>query len=318
MPRFLHLTVLLLLLISSYGWAQSEIIDDEIKNNIASTTGVITFLTSQESVSGGIYHIGPPNKPDSEFTTFKLPYHHAYKMREDGSRWSMLMGYGRFDMLQEYDLSEGRATSRWEANSFSVGLGYSNQVEQKVRWFGNLELAYTQIYHHYNIPNPQAIKAKQRNNLGDLEFDWHTDTLSLIPSAGLRIPITPKLPGWFYEPKMVYLYTHSIFEEHRLEEVSASSGLIINRINFGEPWRFDFETWGLALNPQINRTDTLGTVGEGLQTSHWYEANLNFRLKSNEKSWWDGLEYGFSILKGEHFNGGQLSIGFSLDRLFGN
>ena len=74
MPRFLHLTVLLLLLISSYGWAQSEIIDDEIKNNIASTTGVITFLTSQESVSGGIYHIGPPinliqNLPLSNYPT---------------------------------------------------------------------------------------------------------------------------------------------------------------------------------------------------------------------------------------------------------
>lgn len=303
------------------SFAQTEAIDNEIEKNIASTTAVITFLTSQESVSGGIYYVGPPNKPDSEFSTLKLPYRHAYPIHEDGSRLFMLLGYGRFDMKQEYQLTTGNATSRWEANSFSIGTGYSNRVDKTIRWFANIEAAYTQIYHHYNIPSSEAVRTTESRSLGDLEFDWHTDTLSLIPSVGLRVPLSPyskKLEGWSYEPKIVYLYTHSIFEENNLEEVSASSGLLVNRLNFGEPWHFDFETWGVAINPQFNRTDAFGSVGDGLKTNFWYEANLNFRLKSFDKAWWNGLEYGFSILQGEHFNGGQLSIGFSLDRFFGS
>lgn len=316
MRKILFTVPLCFFSIASDANTQTDIIDREVEKNIAATTGVITFLTSQESVSGGIYRVGAPDNPDSEFTTFKLPYRHTYKMHDDGSRWSMLLGYGRFDMKQEYDLDTGTATSTWEANSISTGVGYSNRVDDSVRWFSHLELAYTQIYHRYKIPTIQKqIRNDDPPMLGNLKFNWHTDTLSIIPSIGLKVPV---YKDWYYQPKILYLHTESIFEEHDLEQVSASSGLIVNRINFGEPWTFHFDSWGIALNPQLNRSDALGAVGDGLQTSFWYEVNLNFRLKSYDNDWWDGLEYGFSVLHGEHFNGGQLSIGFSLDRFLSN
>lgn len=302
----------------SVSFVQAETLDEEVSNTIASTTGVITFLTSQASVSGGVYFVGPPNKPDLQFTTFKLPYRHAYPLHEDGSRWSMLIGYGRFDMTKEYDLENGSATSKWGANSLSAGIGYSNRIDRRIRWFTQLETAYTQIDHRYSLDSPDPVAFDNGRSLGDVGFNWHTTTLSFIASAGVRIPFDKPLQGWMYEPKVMYLYSKSIFENNSLEQVSANSGLFVNRLNFGEPWQFNFDTWGVAINPQISRTDAFGAVSQGLQTFYWYETNLNFRLKDYEKkAWWDGLEYGFSVLQGANFNGGQLSIGFSFNSLFG-
>lgn len=298
--------------------AQTPVIDEEIKRNIATTTGVITFLTSQESLSAGIYSIGKEGPTQSNFSTFKLPYRKQYDMHKDGSQWSMLMGYGRFDMEQDYDISEGTAKSDWQANSLSVGIGYSKGFpNDKARWFAKMEMAYTQIDHQYTIPDNTNYHFSSKDpSFGQLRFSWKTDTLSLIPSAGLVIPVSETFEEWRYEPKITYLYTNSIFEKNDLAEVSASSGMLINRLNFGEPWRFDFTDWAVSLNPQVNRTDVVGEVGAGLSTNHWYEANLNFILRAPTETWWDGLSYGFSYLQGDKFSGGQLTIGFNLSEFF--
>lgn len=316
MRRFV--SFITLSLTTSLTWAQSPIVDEEIKRNIATTTGVITFLTSQESFSAGIYSIGKEGPTQSNFSTFKLPYRNSYDMHEDGSQWSMLMGYGRFDMDQDYDIPEGKASSDWQANSLSVGIGYSKGFpDDKARWFAKMEMAYTQIDHQYTIPQNANYRFTSKDpGFGKLTFSWKTDTLSLIPSAGLVIPLSERFKEWHYEPKITYLYTRSIFEKNELAEVAANSGMLVNKINFGEPWRLDFSDWAVSLNPQVNRTDVMGTVGEGLSTSFWYEANLNFILRAPTDTWWDGLSYGFSYLQGDKFQGGQLTIGFNLGEFF--
>lgn len=292
--------------------AADTVIDNEIRRNIASTTAVITFLTSQESVSAGIYEVGQTEDTQSQFTTFKLPYRKTYPRHNDTSQWSMVMGYGRFDMHQEYDLSPDKASSNWQANSLSVGIGYSKQVpNDKARWFSRLELAYTQINHQYRLP--ASAVTTPTPGFGSIPFSWETDTLSLIPTAGLNIPISPQFKDWRFRPRIAYIFTQSIFEKESAQVVSAGSALLISHLNFGEVYQIKNDGWRLGLNPQVNRTDAFGAVGEGLATHHWYEMNLNFVVHSDGSSWWDGLSYGFSYLHGEQFKGGQLSISFNLE-----
>ncbi|MDX1796303.1 MAG: Solitary outer membrane autotransporter beta-barrel domain [Hydrogenovibrio sp.] len=279
-----------------------------LKETIATTTGLITFLTSQESVSAGIYSTEKtdPASPQSNFSTFKIPYRHLYDKKDDSSQWSMLIGYGRFDMTQEFNLDQ----SKWEANSLSAGIGYSKDLTPQITWFSRVELAYTQINHRYHAD----ASSLPSTTTDTLNFDWQTQTLSIIPSIGMKVPVLPKHTQWLYQPRITYLHTTSILERNDLEKVSANSVLVVNRLNFGEPWRVNFHAWGVALNPQLSRTDAFGNVEDGLSTRYWYEANLNFRLKSMEHKWWDNFTYGFSYLHGEHFRGGQLSISFNLER----
>ena len=312
MPDVLRFFVALCLVscFPSILYAETNI-SDAIRKNLATSTGIITFLTSQESVSAGTYAVEKTTQdsPSSSFSTFKLPYRKSYRMHDDGSRWSMLLGYGRFDMNQKFEVTDGRADSSWDANALSAGIGYSRKLNPDVRWFSTLELAYSQIYHDYNVPTTTSGSPK----IGYVTFDWRTNALSLIPAVGLRFPILPKQTSWQFETKAVYLFTTSVFAS-RTEEVSAQSTLWVNKIDFGEPWTISMDTWGVALNPQFNRTDAYGRVHDALATEYWYEANLNFRLKSYEDKWWDNLSYGFSYLQGKHFRGGQLSINFNLEQ----
>lgn len=291
------------------------IVDKAVSKNISTTTGVITFLTSQESFSGGLYAIDRQDQTQSTFSTFKLPYRKNYDLHDDGSQWSMVMGLGRFDMEQDYFFNTATASSRWQANSLSAGIGYSNWLDDETRWFANTEVIYTQIEHKYNIPSNQNKQATQQNSdLGDIRFSWQTDTLSLVPSIGLKHPITqgPERKRWVYEPKLIYLFTQSIFERSEIESVNANSFLLANLVNFGEPVSLNFSDWSIGVNPRISRTDVAGAIEDGLASSHWYELQLNFVLHADEDDWWDGLEYGLSYLQGDRFQGGQFLFDFSL------
>lgn len=304
--------------------AVSNPIDDAIKKNIESTTGVITFLTSQESFSAGIYEIysSNSNTPSANFSTFKVPFRKKYKEHENGTQWSMLIGYGHFQMKQNSLNQEFSSSSTWLADSLSVGIGYSDDFHKNsFRWFSNLELSYTQIQHEYHIttlPSQRTENNKPTDKIRGLDFNWHTNTISIIPTIGLLIPIMQtSFDNWHYEPKLVIVGSTSIPNTDKVNQVTTTSGLIVNKINFGEVWQVKFDTWGMAINPQVNRTDSAGAVKEGLATDFWYEANLNFRLKSSDSnSWWHGLEYGFSYLQGNRFKGGQFSLSLSLDSLF--
>ncbi|WP_024850469.1 Solitary outer membrane autotransporter beta-barrel domain [Hydrogenovibrio kuenenii] len=309
MPQFLLLVAFLLLTYNDLAHADT-IVSDEIQRNLAATTGIITFLTSQESVSTGSYAVEKTdnNSPSSSFSTFKIPYRKTYGLHSDSSKWSMLLGYGRFDMNQQFEVANGTTNSSWQANSLSAGIGYSKNLNPDVRWFSTLELAYSRIHHHYTVPTTTTP-------IDYVHFDWKTNTLSVIPALGLRFPILPRRTNWLFETKAVYLFTESVFAKSGVEDVSSRSGLWSNKIDFGEPWKFSMNTWGIAINPQFNRTDAYGKVQEALSTNYWYEANLNFRLKSYEDKWWNNLTYGFSYLQGRHFRGGQLSISFNFDNL---
>lgn len=314
-PYIRFLFIFFILTFPFQASSETTLIDDEIRKNIASTTAVITFLTSHESVSAGIYTIGKEDNTQSEFSTFKLPYRHAYKEHADTSQWSMLMGYGRFDMHQEYDLTTSKARSNWQANSLNIGIGYSKRIpKDDARWFSRMEVAYTQINHQYVIPASAVSNSSSTPKFGDLPFSWNTDTLSIIPSIGMNIPVSKQFKKLRYTPKLSYVYSQSIFEKDQIEVVSAGSGLLVNRFDFGELFRLKNDSWGFSLNPQINRTDAFGTISEGLSTAHWYEMNLNFILHASDaQTWWDGLSYGFSYLQGNNFSGGQLTISFSLE-----
>lgn len=314
-PKTLFATAIFLCLpFSSFA----GVVDKAVSKNISTTTGVITFLTSQESFSGGLYAIDRQDQTQSTFSTFKLPYRKNYDRHEDGSEWSMVMGLGRFDMEQDYFFDSLRASSRWQANSLSAGIGYSNWLNEETRWFANTEVIYTQIEHKYNIPSNQNQQAtQQKSDLGDIRFSWQTDTLSFVPSIGLKYPLTnmshsPPKEGWTYEPKLTYLFTKSIFERSEIESVTANSLLLTNLIDFGEPTGLKFADWSVGVNPKISRTDVAGAIEDGLASSHWYELQLNFVLHGNEEHWWDGLEYGFSYLQGDRFRGGQFLFDLSL------
>lgn len=300
--------------------AQERIaINDTIQENIASTTAVITFLTSQESVSSGLYSVKGQGS-DSTFSAFKLPFRHKYRIHPDRSRYSMLIGYGRFDMQQQLDFLHTEARSSWRADSLSLGIGRSGFINNNHNWTTSLEIAYTQIHHAYHAPSGLSAQQTETHSteFGFFNFNWHTDTLSIIPTLGLDMPLLPYWTKWHYQPRAMLVSTRSILTNQPEEQVSASSVLFENKIDFGEVWRPRFETWSLEFNPYIVRTDAGGMIKAGLASRRWFKYGLNFRFHSIEEAWWDGLSYGISYVKGDNFEGGQFLLTLDFATLLSN
>lgn len=302
---FFVLCFLLTLSLTSHSTQNS--LDHQISTNISSTTSTITFLSSQESISSGIYKVGDQSNSPSEFFVFKLPFRHQYKKHEDGSQYSMLIGYGRFGMRQNHSTENGKTKSLWEAQTLSAGIGRSAPLFDIYRWFTTLEMAYTSINHDYQKPS-NVSPHQTSEQFADLNFDWQTNTVSLIPTIGLDLPFLPYLTAWHYKPKIIHVATESVLTNNKIQRIRSESTVFENKIEFGNLFTPSFGSWNMQFSPYLARVDLSGEINKGLKTDFWYKVGTKLKLNTSEDKWWNGLSYGITYIHAEKIRGGQLLL----------
>jgi hypothetical protein len=241
--------------------AQAREINNDVANN---AVAAIEIFSAGKMVATGQFEYESPDRPDLEFSTFKLPGSLMFGSPSNSVR-PFLEGYlGYFDLSEQVnEQNVGWGVLEVQSGTVTFGGGVELDLTDWLMLVPRLQFAYSHVeMQHKGTPPPP---------FDTILMSWRADALTTLPSLELRAHQRWGRWGVLASSHYSYLRVVGIDDTSEFIKLDSETHVWRNEIStrYHSPWR----TLGMPLDfgALFARHDIAGQLRQSKVITHFYE-----------------------------------------------